>query len=116
MIGRYRRGPFQINLAKSGFSFSAPSKHGTLNLTKPQYSSFRMFGLHIRGRRAARLMLLYLGARLAWMALSIILMAAIWLINLALQVMWLVLLPLISVLDRRANEVQTAPETDDGAA
>lgn len=42
-----------LNLSKSGFSFSTSSRFGTYNWTKPNYSSFKLAGIQLRGKKAA---------------------------------------------------------------
>lgn len=42
-----------LNLSKSGFSFSTSSRFGTYNWTKPNYSSFKFAGIQLRGKKAA---------------------------------------------------------------
>jgi len=54
-IGRYGKGPFIINQSKKGFSASYSNSFGSYNFFKPQYSSFRMGGLHFRGQTAQML-------------------------------------------------------------
>jgi len=43
-----------LNLSKSGFSFSTSSRFGTFNWTKPNYSSFKLAGIQLRGKKAAK--------------------------------------------------------------
>jgi hypothetical protein len=43
-----------LNLSKSGFSFSTSSRFGTYNWTKPNYSSFKLAGIQLRGKKAAK--------------------------------------------------------------
>ncbi len=51
--GRYGRGPVKFNLSKSGLSDSLASDFGRLNLTNPGRSSAKLFGVQLRGRKAA---------------------------------------------------------------
>jgi len=50
-----KKGGLNANLSKSGLSFSSKHKFGTINWSKPQYSSFRFAGLQFRGKKAAQL-------------------------------------------------------------
>lgn len=54
-----KKGGLNANVSKSGLSLSSKHKFGTLNWTKPQYSSFRFAGLQFRGRKAAQWGLLF---------------------------------------------------------
>lgn len=60
LIGRWRSGPIAWNLSKSGVSASFKNKAGSFNFLKPQYSSFKFAGIHLRGRKAAQIQLLYI--------------------------------------------------------
>lgn len=53
LIGRWKTGPMGFNLSKSGASDSLRTQTGTFNFIKPQYSSFKMAGVQVRGRKAA---------------------------------------------------------------
>ena len=59
-IGRYHSGPFNFNISKTGVSSSIKNKRGAYNLFKPNYSSFKMGGIQVRGKNAATLQLLYM--------------------------------------------------------
>jgi hypothetical protein len=59
-IGRYNSGPFKFNISKSGFSTAIQNKRGAYNLFKPNYSSFKLGGIQVRGKNAATLQLLYM--------------------------------------------------------
>jgi hypothetical protein len=59
-IGRYNSGPFNFNISKSGVSTAIQNKRGACNLFKPNYSSFKLGGIHVRGKNAATLQLLYM--------------------------------------------------------
>lgn len=58
-IGRYSNGPFNFNVSKSGVSTSLKNKRGTYNIFKPNYSSFKMGGVQVRGKNAKTLQLIY---------------------------------------------------------
>ncbi|MFD2551475.1 hypothetical protein ACFSQP_06565 [Bizionia sediminis] len=60
-IGRYASGPFRFNISKSGMSTSIKNNRGSYNLLKPNYSSFKLAGVQIRGKNAATLQLIYMG-------------------------------------------------------
>jgi hypothetical protein len=59
-IGRYKSGPFNFNVSKSGVSTSIKNKRGSYNLFKPNYSSFKMAGVQLRGKNAAILQLVFM--------------------------------------------------------
>lgn len=44
LIGRYRSGPFNFNISKTGVSTSIKNKRGAYNFFKPNYSSFKLGG------------------------------------------------------------------------
>ena len=43
-----------LNLSKSGFTLSTSSRFGTFNWTKPNRSSFKLAGIQLRGKKAAK--------------------------------------------------------------
>lgn len=92
LIGRWRAGPLGFNLSKTGVSASVKNKVGTFNFLKPQYSSFKLAGVQLRGRKAAQLHLIFM-----------MFMAAVWIamigLRLALFVLWLAFLPVLLVWD-----------------
>ena len=51
--GRYGSGPVKFNLSKTGVSASLASGVGQLNLTHPARSSAKLFGVQVRGQKAA---------------------------------------------------------------
>lgn len=59
-IGRYNSGPFNFNISKGGVSTSIKNKRGSYNLMKPNYSSFKLGGVQVRGKNAAALQLIFL--------------------------------------------------------
>jgi len=59
-IGRYSEGPFNFNFSKGGVSTSLKNKRGSYNLLKPNYSSFKLAGVQVRGKNAAILQLLFI--------------------------------------------------------
>lgn len=68
--GRWKAGPFGLNLSKSGVSASVKTSTGTFNFLKPRYSSFKFAGVQVRGKNAMYLQLATLTlAVAAWLAL-----------------------------------------------
>jgi len=59
-IGRYNSGPFNFNISKNGVSTSLKNKRGSYNLLKPNYSSFKLGGVQVRGKNAATFQLIYM--------------------------------------------------------
>jgi hypothetical protein len=59
-IGRYNSGPFSFNISKSGVSSSIKNKWGAYNLFKPNYSSFKLAGVQVRGKNAATFQMIYM--------------------------------------------------------
>ena len=58
--GRYGKGPVKLNVAKSGATVSTKTGIGTFNFLKPNRSSVKVGGIQVRGKKAARLQLVYL--------------------------------------------------------
>lgn len=67
--GRYGSGPTKLNMSKSGFTVSSRNELGTFNWIKPNRSSVKVFGVQMRGRKAAN-------AQMAFMLLSLVAVAA----------------------------------------
>lgn len=84
-IGRYNNGPFNFNVSKSGVSTSIKNKRGSYNLFKPNYSSFKMAGVQLRGKNAAILQLVFMLFKL-----SINLLKLFW--HIAVNVLWFIFL------------------------
>jgi hypothetical protein len=63
-IGRYNSGPFNFNISKGGLSTSIKNERGSYNLMKPNYSSFKLGGVQVRGKNAAILQLIFLATSL----------------------------------------------------
>jgi hypothetical protein len=59
-IGRYQSGPFNFNISKNGVSPSLKNKRGSYNILKPNYSSFKMAGVQVRGKNAATFQMIYM--------------------------------------------------------
>ena len=53
-----KSGLLNLNLSKSGFSWSSKSRFGTYNISNPNRSSFKYAGVQIRGRKASGLALI----------------------------------------------------------
>lgn len=90
-IGRYESGPLNFNVSKSGVSTSIKNKRGSYNLFKPNYSSFKLAGVQLRGKNAATLQLIFLALSLfvnIFKFLWRISMAVLWFMFLAIK--WLV--------------------------
>lgn len=59
-IGRYKSGPFNFNVSKNGVSTSLKNKRGSFNILKPNYSSFKLGGVQVRGKNAATFQMIYM--------------------------------------------------------
>ena len=59
-IGRYNSGPFNFNISKNGFSTSLKNKRGSYNIFEPNYSSFKLGGVQVRGKNAATFQMIYM--------------------------------------------------------
>ena len=59
-IGRYNSGPFNFNVSKNGFSISLKNNRGSYNIFKPNYSSFKLGGIQVRGKNAATFQMIYM--------------------------------------------------------
>ena len=92
LIGRWRAGPVGLNLSKTGLSASVKNRAGTFNFLKPQYSSFKMAGVQIRGKKAAQFQPIYIVFTLA-VFLLIASLRLLWFF------LWLFLLPVLFVWD-----------------
>jgi hypothetical protein len=86
-IGRYNSGPFNFNISKGGVSTSIKNKRGSYNIMKPNYSSFKLGGVQVRGKNAATLQLIFLAT-----SLLINLFKLLWYISTTL--LWFVFLSL----------------------
>ncbi|MFP4259041.1 MAG: hypothetical protein ACLFRE_08545 [Desulfovermiculus sp.] len=79
--GRYGSGPLKLNLSKTGVTASSRNRLGSFNWIKPNRSSAKLFGVQLRGRKAANLQLVYMG-------LAAILTLAGLLLKLTMGVFW----------------------------
>lgn len=92
LIGRWNAGPLGFNLSKTGVSASVKNRAGTFNFIKPQYSSFKLGGVQLRGKKAAQIQLIYMG-----------IMAAVFLAILGVRLLvflaWMLWLPFAFMID-----------------
>lgn len=92
LIGRWNAGPLGFNLSKTGMSASVKNRAGTFNFIKPQYSSFKLAGIQLRGKKAAQIQLIYMS-----------IMAAVFLaafgFKLLVFLLWMLWLPVGFVFD-----------------
>jgi hypothetical protein len=91
-IGRYNSGPFNFNISKGGVSTSIKNKRGSYNLMKPNYSSFKLGGVQVRGKNAAILQLIFLA-----FSLFVNIFKFLWFIS--TTILWFVFLSLKWVVD-----------------
>lgn len=123
LVGRWGAGPFAFNLSKSGVSTSMKTSTGRLNLLKPQYSSFKLGGVQLRGKTAAQLQLITLLVQLAFwtvgtvfrlIALALVLIfrlisGPVWLLLTLLMVLYDVLGGVLGALEDRGTGSGTGP-------
>lgn len=99
LIGRWRSGPLGFNLSKTGVSASVKNKAGTFNFLKPQYSSFKLAGIQLRGRKAAELQMIY-------MLIMAVVFAAVFGVKIFVFLAWLLSLPVLLIWDLIVGFVQ----------
>ena len=92
LIGRWKSGPLGFNLSKSGGSASVKNQAGTFNFIKPQYSSFKVAGIQIRGKKAAQFQLIYMG-------IMAIFFLAVFAVKLIVFLAWILWLPIAFIFD-----------------
>ncbi len=92
LIGRWRAGPFSFNLSKTGVSGSLKNGAGSFNVVKPRYSSFKMGGVHLRGKKAANLQMIY-------MAVTSAVFLAVLAFRIAVALEWLLVLTALFLWD-----------------
>lgn len=92
LIGRWNAGPFGFNLSKNGVSGSVKNQAGTFNFIKPQYSSFKMAGVQLRGKKAAQIQLVYMG-------IVAVIFLAVFGVRLLVFLLWMLWLPVAFVID-----------------
>jgi hypothetical protein len=91
-IGRYNSGPFNFNISKSGASTSIKNKRGSYNVLKPNYSSFKLGGVQVRGKNAATLQLIF-------MVISLIINVFKFLWYISISILWFAFLAVKWVVD-----------------
>ena len=101
LIGRWRSGPLGFNLSKTGVSASVNNKAGTFNFLKPQYSSFKLAGIQLRGRKAAELQMIY-------MLIMTVVFAAVFGVKIFVFLAWLLSLPVLFIWDMLVGFVRGA--------
>ena len=71
--GRYRSGPFRLNLSKTGATVSTRNRLGSFNWIRPNRSSAKLAGVQVRGKTAAQLQIVYMlfAAAVAAMQLAV---------------------------------------------
>jgi len=123
LVGRWNAGPFAFNLSKSGVSTSMKTSTGRLNLLKPQYSSFKIGGVQVRGKKAAQLQLITLLFQVAFwvvgtvfrlVALALVLIfrmitGAVWLLLTLIMVVYDVLRGVMGALKDRDTGTRAGP-------
>ena len=106
LIGRWNAGPLGFNLSKSGASASVKNKAGTFNFIKPQYSSFKVAGVQMRGKKAAQMQLIY-------MAIMGILFLSVLSFKLLVFLLWMLWLPVALMFDLTIGFVRGLLGQDD---
>jgi hypothetical protein len=91
-IGRYNSGPFNFNISKGGVSTSIKNKRGSYNIMKPNYSSFKVGGVQVRGKNAATLQLIFLAT-----SLLVNIFKFLWYIS--INILWFLFLSLKWIVD-----------------
>jgi hypothetical protein len=91
-IGRYNSGPLNFNISKKGVSTSVKNKRGAYNLLKPNYSSFKLAGVQVRGKNAAILQLIFMS-----FTLVVNLVKFMW--HITISILWMFFLMLKWVVD-----------------
>lgn len=92
LIGRWNAGPLGFNLSKTGVSASVKNRAGTFNFIKPQYSSFKIAGVQLRGKKAAQIQLIY-------MSIMAAVFLAVFGVRLLTFLAWMLWLPFAFVFD-----------------
>ena len=99
LIGRWKSGPWGFNLSKTGASASYKNQMGTFNFLKPQYSSFKFAGIHVRGKKAVNLQMGYVLIKMFLWFLSLVPFILFLAIKLAIFFLWLLSLPVLYLID-----------------
>lgn len=88
--GRYGSGATKLNVSKTGATFSTRNALGTFNWVKPNRSAAKVFGVQVRGKKAANLQIAYMLAKgliaLMELAFMLVLLMVRWLHVSALRV------------------------------
>jgi hypothetical protein len=109
--GRYGKGPTKINLAKSGVTLSTRNQLGSFNWIKPNRSSAKLFGVQVRGKKAAQLQLVYMLFLLLYQAITLLANTVVMLLKLLWLVAQQLYQGLLAVMDwvntRRAARTQS---------
>jgi len=105
LIGRWNAGPFGFNLSKTGVSASVKNRAGTFNFLKPQYSSFKIAGVQLRGKNAAKFQLIY-------MSIMAAVFLAVFGVRLVVFLAWTVWLPFAFVVDFLVGFFRGISETE----
>ena len=92
LIGRWNAGPLGFNLSKKGMSASVKNRAGTFNFIKPQYSSFKLAGVQLRGKKAAQIQIIY-------MAIMAAVFLAFFGVRLLVFLTWMLWLPFAFLID-----------------
>lgn len=92
LIGRWNAGPLGFNLSKAGVSGSVKNRAGTFNFIKHQYSSFKLAGVQLRGKKAAQIQLIY-------MSIMAAVFLAVFGVRILVFLVWMLWLPFAFVLD-----------------
>lgn len=92
LIGRWYAGPLRFNLSKTGVSASVKNRAGTFNFIKPKYSSFKIAGVELRGKKAAQIQLIYI-------SIMAVLFLAVFGVRLLVFLAWMLWLPFAFVID-----------------
>lgn len=100
LIGRWKAGPMGFNLSKTGVSASVKNKAGTFNFIKPQYSSFKIAGVQMRGKKAAQLQLIYT-------AIMVAMFVMIFAFKLIIFLLWALWLPMALIFDLMTGFVRS---------
>lgn len=92
LIGRWNAGPLGFNVSKTGVSASVKNRAGTFNFIKPQYSSFKIAGVQLRGKKAAQIQLIY-------MSIMAAVFLAVFGVRILILLAWILWLPFAFVID-----------------
>ncbi len=114
LIGRWRSGPLAFNLSKSGVSASVKNEVGTINLLKPQYSSYKAAGIQFRGKKALYGHMAYAAIKLIF-ALAVLAIALIGIVLWALAFLCLFIWDFFAGMISRSEEEETVIDVTETA-